>query len=47
MHAENLTELESTSQAALLLDDLDAFAAVWDGWAWSFGNADASLLNND
>lgn len=44
---EHLTDLEAQSQAVALLDDLDTYVTVWDSWAWSFGNADASLLNND
>jgi hypothetical protein len=44
---EHLTELEAQSQAVALLNDLDAYAAVWDSWAWSLGNTAAYPFSND
>ncbi len=47
MADDDLTKLEATSQAVVLIDDLDAYAAVWNSWAQSFGNAAACpSINN-
>ncbi len=43
MADDGLTPLEAQSQALALLDDLDAYAAVWDAHAFASGNPIAPL----